>query len=204
MLEAQVHLVSLVVRGGRPPARRQRRCDRGARSRRGDRHDRIDRAVGDRRDRRRRRDRRKDHEQRGQRPRTLTGVRRRASRRDRGEVTVTTILMPVIVMATMFVVQVGLAYHTRQVVSGAVQDGAATGAMVGSQPEDGATTAQSLIDAAAGNLVTNSSTSATRTGDVVTVSASATVVRVFPLFPTFTVSADSSATVERFRPQGEP
>ena len=39
-------------------------------------------------------------------------------------------------------------------------------------------------------------------GDVVTVQASATVVKVFPLFPTFTVSAESSATIERFRPQG--
>lgn len=112
--------------------------------------------------------------------------------------------MPVIVMATMFVVQVGLAYHTRQVVAGAVQDGAANGAMVGSRPEDGAATAETLIEAAAGNLVTSSSTTATRTGDVVTVTASATVVRVFPLFPSFTVSAESSATVERFRPQGEP
>ena len=85
-----------------------------------------------------------------------------------------------------------------------MQDGAATGAMVGSQPEDGAATAQDLIDAAVGNLVTSSSTTASRTGDVVTVTASATVVRVFPLFPTFDVSAESSATVERFRPQGEP
>lgn len=115
----------------------------------------------------------------------------------------TVILMPLIVATVMLVVQVGLAYHTRQVVAGAVQDGAASGAMFGFDQDDGAATAQTLIDAAAGNLVTSSTTSGFRDGDVVTVAATATVVKVFPLFPTFTVSAESSAVVERFRPQGE-
>lgn len=110
--------------------------------------------------------------------------------------------MPVIVMAVMFVVQVGLAYYTRQVVSGATQDGAATGAMYGFTPSQGDTTAQDLIDQGAGHLTTGFSTSVSVTGDVVTVQASATVVKVFPLFPTFTVQAESSATIERFRPQG--
>lgn len=126
------------------------------------------------------------------------------ARRDRGEVTVTVIMMPLILMAVMFAVQVGLAYHARQVVAGAVQDGAASGAMFGFDHDDGAATAQSLIDASAGNLLSSSTTSGMRNGDVVTVSASATVVKVLPVFPTFTVLAESSTVVERFRPQGEP
>lgn len=117
--------------------------------------------------------------------------------------TVTTIMIPLIVLAILFVVQVGFAYHARQVVSGAVQDGAATGAMDGHSPADGAATAQSLIDGAAGSLLTGTSAIGSQSGDVVTVEATATVVQVFPLLPTFTVSAESSATVERFRPQGE-
>ena len=51
-------------------------------------------------------------------------------------------MMPVIVIAVMLVVQVGLAYYTRQVVSGAMQDGAATGAMYGFAPSQGDATAQ--------------------------------------------------------------
>ncbi len=114
----------------------------------------------------------------------------------------TTVMMPVIVLAVMFVVQVGLAYYTRQVVSGATQDGAATGAMYGFMPEEGGATARDLIEQGAGHLTTGSAAAVSVAGDVVTVQASATVVKVFPLFPTFTVSAESSAPVERFRPQG--
>ena len=55
-------------------------------------------------------------------------------------------MMPLIVIALMFVVQVGLAYHARQVVSGAAQDGAASGAVEGSSASEGAATAQSLIE----------------------------------------------------------
>ena len=116
----------------------------------------------------------------------------------------TVISMPLILIGVLLAVQVGLAYHARQVVSGAVQDGAASGAMFGFDEQDGAATAETLIDASAGNLVSGLMTNGVRSGDVVTVSASATVVKVFPLFPTFTVSAESSAVVERFRPQGEP
>ena len=114
----------------------------------------------------------------------------------------TTVMMPVIVLAVMFVVQVGLAYYTRQVVSGATQDGAATGAMYGFTPTQGAATAQDLIDQGAGHLTTASAASVSVAGDVVTVQASATVVKVFPLFPAFTVSGESWAPVERFRHQG--
>lgn len=113
-------------------------------------------------------------------------------------------MMPFIVIAMMFAVQVGLAYHARQVVAGAVQDGAATAAMAGSSPAQGAATTETLIAASAGNLVSTPSVSASTSGEVVTVSAAATVVRVFPLFPTFNVSAESSATLERFRPQVAP
>ena len=112
--------------------------------------------------------------------------------------------MPLIVLALMFAVQVGLAYHARQVVSGAAQDGAASGAVAGSSAAEGAATAQSLIEGSAGNLLNGLSVSGSQSGEVVTVSASATVVKVFPLFPTFTVSASSSASVEEFRPQASP
>jgi Flp pilus assembly protein TadG len=117
---------------------------------------------------------------------------------------VTVLMMPLIVIALMFAVQVGLAYHARQVVAGAAQDGAAAGAMSGSSSSAGAATTRTLIEGAAGRLVEGLSVSGSQSGEVVTVSASARVVRVFPLFPTFRVSAASSASVEQFRPQGSP
>ena len=43
-----------------------------------------------------------------------------------------------------------------------------------------------------------------RHGDVVTVESIGQVVRVLPFFPSITVSASASATVERFEPQGSP
>lgn len=116
----------------------------------------------------------------------------------------TTLMMPLIVMALMFVVQVGLAYHAHQVMSGATQDGAATAAMSGSSPSEGAATTQTLIGSSAGNLLNGTNVSASQSGGVVTVTASASVVRVFPLFPTFHVSASSSVTLEQFRPQTGP
>lgn len=116
----------------------------------------------------------------------------------------TVLMMPLIVIAMMFAIQVGLAYHARQVVSGAAQDGAASGAVEGSSAAEGAATAESLIQGSAGNLLNGLSVSGSQSGEVVTVSASATVVKVFPLFPTFAVSASSSASVEEFRPQAAP
>ncbi|HWL44551.1 MAG TPA: TadE/TadG family type IV pilus assembly protein [Ilumatobacter sp.] len=127
-----------------------------------------------------------------------------SSHRDRGEVTVTVISIPVILLAMLLAVQVGLAYHSRRVVSGSVQDGATSAAMLGSTPEQGVAIAEGLIAGSAGNLLSSTTVTGDRTGDVVTVRATGTVVKVFPLFPTFTASASFSATVERFRPQGEP
>lgn len=124
--------------------------------------------------------------------------------RDRGEVMVTVVVVPVVVVAMMFLVQAGLTYHARQVVAGAAQDGAATGARHGASAAAGHATAEALVTAAASQLLTDHSVIPSVAGDTVTVTVTGTVIKVLPLFPTFTVSATSSASVERFRPQVDP
>lgn len=114
---------------------------------------------------------------------------------------VTVIVVPVVVLAMMFLVQAGLAYHARQVVAGAAQDGAATGARHGASAAAGQATAEALVDAAAAQLLTGHTVTPTVTAETVTITVTGTVVRVLPLFPTFTVSATASASVEQFRPQ---
>lgn len=116
----------------------------------------------------------------------------------------TTLMVPLVLLAMMLVVQFGLAFYARQVVSGASQDGAASGARRESSAGAGAALTDSLIAQAAGSIVSSHSASGSSDGQVVTVSATATVVRVFPLFPSITVRAEASATVEDFEPQAGP
>jgi hypothetical protein len=113
-------------------------------------------------------------------------------------------MVPLVLLTLMLVIQFGFAYHTRQVVAGAAQDGAASGARRDSSAATGAALTDSLIEQGAGSLVTSHSASGSSDGEVVTVTAQATVVRVLPLFPAITVRAQASATVEVFEPQPGP
>ena len=116
--------------------------------------------------------------------------------------TATVVMVPVVLMAVLFVVQFGLAYHARQVLAGATQDGAAAAARLDAGPADGAALAGQLIDAAAGNLLADIAVSSDRSNDTVTVRASGRVVSVLPMVDGITVRAASTAKVETFDPQG--
>lgn len=105
-------------------------------------------------------------------------------------------------MAVMLVVQFGIAYHLRTVLSGAAQDGAAAGARLDASPADGAALAEALIGEAGSTLLSSSSVTAARSGDVVVVTASGEVVSLIPFVGTIEVNATGSAPVEEFRPQG--
>jgi Flp pilus assembly protein TadG len=115
---------------------------------------------------------------------------------------VTVLMVPLVLVAAMLVVQYGLAYHARQVMAGAAQDGAASAARQGSGPRAGAGLADALIEQAAGSLLTSHSTSGSSDGDRVTVTARGRVVSLLPFFPGPEVSARGSARIEEFVPQG--
>ena len=107
-----------------------------------------------------------------------------------------------VLMSIMFVVHVSLAYYARQVLAGAVHDGAAAGARVDATANDGAALTEELIAGAGGTLLTAHDVTATGDGATVTVTAHATVMSVWPLFPTIHVTATGRASVETFRSQG--
>ena len=64
---------------------------------------------------------------------------------DRGEVTAFVVMLPVILVALLFVIQFGLTYYARQVLVGAAQDGAAAAARLDSSPGDGEALVETLI-----------------------------------------------------------
>lgn len=114
---------------------------------------------------------------------------------------VSVIMVPLVMVALLMAVQFGLAYHVRQVLAGATQDGAASGARRESSAGAGATLADSLIEQSAGQLLTSHSSTGFSDGEVVTVESTGQVIKVMPLFPSITVRARASATVEEFEPQ---
>jgi len=114
---------------------------------------------------------------------------------------VTVLMVPLVLMTVMAVVQFGLAYYARQVLAGAVQDGAAAGARQDSSPGTGAALADELISEAASALLSSHSASGSSDGERVIVEASGQVVSVFPFWSGPTVSATGSATIEEFEPQ---
>ena len=116
--------------------------------------------------------------------------------------TATVVLVPVVLMAVLLVVQFGLAYHARQVLAGATQDGAAAAARVDAAPSEGTALAEQLIDAAAGNLLHEVAVSFDSADGTVRVQASGRVVSLLPFVDGVSVRAVSTAKVETFDPQG--
>lgn len=112
------------------------------------------------------------------------------------------LMVPVVLVAVLFVVQFGLAYYARHVIAGAAADGAAAASRAGSNVDAGGALTSQLIDESAGSLLDTYSVDSSSDGSVVTVTVSGEVVGVLPLLGTITVTSTASAHVERFRPQG--
>ncbi len=131
-----------------------------------------------------------------------TGSRSAARRAERGTATVTTITVGVVLLATMMVVQFGLAYYAQQVLAGAAHDGAATGARRDATPESGRRHADQLVDQAGSSLLVDHRSEVEVRGDRVVVTIRGEVVSLIPFRSSIPVEASGSAPVEDFRPQG--
>ena len=118
--------------------------------------------------------------------------------------TATVLMVPVVLLALLLVVQFGLAYYARQVLSGAAQDGAAAAGRQGSSPAAGVSLTDTLVEEAGGSLFDSHNTTASSSGNLVTVQTSGEVVSLLPFFGTITVQASATAKVESFDPQGQP
>lgn len=105
-------------------------------------------------------------------------------------------------MALMMVVQFGLAYYARQVLSGAAQDGAAAGARRDSSPEAGRQLAENLVAQSGSSLLVGYRADVVEQGGQVTVTLRGEVVSLMPFQRSLSVVASGSAPTETFRPQG--
>ena len=134
----------------------------------------------------------------------MTGNQRnsRRQRDERGEVTSTTVIVPLVLLSVMVVVQFGLAYHVKNVLAGAAQDGAAAAARVDASAADGATVAETLVNESASPLLADHTISAAVAGDRVVVTIEASVVSLIPFIDGIAVTAVGSAPIEQFHPQG--
>ena len=112
-------------------------------------------------------------------------------------------MVPVVIVAMLFVVQFSLAYYARQVLAGAAQDGAAAAARQSSSADVGAALTDQLVAEAAGSLLTTHSATSAANGDTVTMTVTGEVVSLLPFFGTITVKASGTAHVEAFQPQGQ-
>lgn len=113
-------------------------------------------------------------------------------------------MLPVVLVALMFVVQCGLNYYARQVLAGAAQDAAAAAARIDASASEGEALANDLIGEAGASLFQSYSVDVTTGAEQVTVTASGEVVSLLPFFDTVSVTATAAASVERFDPQGSP
>lgn len=123
---------------------------------------------------------------------------------DRGEVTATVVMLPVFLVALLFVVQFGLTYYARQILAGAAQDGAAAAARLDSSTAEGEALTLALIDQSGDALLDSYGATASSDGEVVTVDTTGEVRSLLPFFGSITVQASASARVEAFDAQGEP
>lgn len=123
---------------------------------------------------------------------------------DHGEVTATVVMLPVVIVALLFVVQFGLTYYARQVLAGAAQDGAAAAARLDSSTAEGEALTRTLIDQSGDSLFDSYGATASSDGDVVTIVTTGEVTSLLPFLGSITVRAFASARVEEFDAQGEP
>lgn len=124
--------------------------------------------------------------------------KRKRCRGDHGDVIPSIVVLPVLLIMMLLVVQAGFAYHARQVMATAAQDGAALEA---ASPGSGKALTDELVTNAVGGLVNNYSSSVGSNGEDIIITTTAQATKVFPLFPTLTLTASGAATIERFEPQ---
>jgi uncharacterized membrane protein len=109
------------------------------------------------------------------------------------------IILPVVLLAMWLVLQVAIVMHAQHVAQAAAQDAAVAAASDSGSPE---AIARSLMQRSAGGLTSGVGVSSGGDGEFVTVTVSASVVRIFPI-GTYRVTETASAPIERFTPQPE-
>lgn len=119
---------------------------------------------------------------------------------ERGEVTATVILVPVVLILVMVVIQAGLTFHARSVVTAAATDAARTIQAEAGTEQDGRAVADQLLAGSAGLLV-DPQVDVLAGGGEVEVVITAKVSSLVPFWDP-TVQGRASGPIEQFRPEG--
>jgi len=136
-------------------------------------------------------------------PITTSPTRRWAGlrgRREAGEASIqTAIVLPLVILATLAVVQAALFYLGREIALTAAREGAAAGRVWQAGPEQGAQRARSVLDRTAGDLLRSPSVStAGSTATRVRISVTGTVASVLPGVGDLRITQSASGPVERW------
>ncbi len=123
-------------------------------------------------------------------------------RGERGDVTPMVVLTPIAVFLIMWVIQMGLYFHARSVMSAAAQDGARAAQVENATASD-ATAAANQILADSQNLLINDTILVTTDLNTVTVTITAEVQNVLPFWGGGIITSTASGPTERFRPEAE-
>jgi Flp pilus assembly protein TadG len=108
------------------------------------------------------------------------------------------LLTPALMLFVFTIIQVGLWFHAKQVVTAAAQEGARAARRSGATAADGRAAASAYIARVGGASVTTVTTAGERSATSVQVTVSGRAVRLIPGFP-LAVRSTSTGPVERFR-----
>lgn len=123
-------------------------------------------------------------------------------RGERGDVTPMVILTPIAVFLVLWVIQMGLYFHARSVMSAAAQDGARAAQIENATPGDAVAAANQIL-ADSQNLLINETVSVNAGADTVTVTVTADINNILPFWGGGQITSTASGPTERFRPEAD-
>ncbi|MFD5017143.1 TadE/TadG family type IV pilus assembly protein [Streptomyces chartreusis] len=124
------------------------------------------------------------------------GHRRRG---DHGETSIQmAIIFPVVLLATVAVIQASLWFYARQIALTAAREGVTAARAYEPSPAEGATRARTVLARTAGDSLTGYSITASSNGQRVRIEVSGTALSIIPGLPGLQITQSASGPVERW------
>ena len=138
-------------------------------------------------------------------PKRLTDWwRGRRWRDDRGDTSIQmAIIFPLVLLATIAVIQASMWYYARQIALTAAREGATAARAYQSSPAEGAAQARNVLGRTAGDSLRGYSVLASSNGARVQVQVSGTALSMIPGVSGLKITQSASGTVERWTVPGE-
>ncbi|GGX96561.1 membrane protein [Streptomyces fructofermentans] len=125
-------------------------------------------------------------------------------RDDRGDTPVQmAIVFPLVLLATVAVIQASMWYYARQIALTAAREGLTAARAYQASPADGTARAHDVLARVAGDSLTGSSVSARSTGQRVQIQVHGTALSMIPGVPGLHITQSASGPLERWTNPGE-